>query len=168
MSSTSLDWATVAIAARIAVGYRSHGGKARAPALNSGCRQFRAHLTPGFNNIVSRLSAFAHASNTMSEQKSDPFLEHEYTRLCEEYQHFHQWATQANVAVRVEYNKNLEHLRDKKQDAGQRLKMLSEADEHLREHMTNAAERAIEAFRSALSDAKTRTANARSQPPFLY
>lgn len=104
----------------------------------------------------------------MSDRSPCSALEAEFKRLCGECEHLHQWATQANVAVRVEYNKTLDHLRDKKDNARQRLAMLAEGDAHLQEHMIHAAERAIEEFRFALADAKSKTESARSKPPFLY
>ena len=95
-------------------------------------------------------------------------LENEFKQLCAEQERYNQWAIQASSAIRIEYNKHLEHLREKREDAGNRLKMLFDADEHLKVHLKNTAERAIEAFRSALADAKAQTNSARSRPPFLY
>lgn len=93
-------------------------------------------------------------------------LEYEYRRLCEECAKFHQLAIQANSSVRAEYEKHLDRLQDKKDEAEKRLKLLCESEEHLKEHMKNAAERAIAAFRSALSDAQKHMASARPLPPF--
>ena len=104
----------------------------------------------------------------MNETDRASFLQNEFKQLCVEQERFHEWAIQANSAIRIEYNKHLDHLREKRADARQRLKMLVDADDHLKDHMNHAAERAIEAFHSALADAKAQTNSAQSQPPFLY
>ena len=98
-----------------------------------------------------------------------PSMLSEYESLCREFDELRNRAMQGNLSTRMEFEKTLHALLDKKENCAHCIQQLqNNLDPTVEDQYRTLAHEALTHFKDTLHHAKMATENARVIPPFRY